>query len=68
MLRVLSPSRPFALGPGRPGLSDLMAIRRQRRALSRLEDAQLRDIGVTAAQARKEARRPPWDVPHHWLR
>ncbi|GHF56554.1 DUF1127 domain-containing protein [Seohaeicola zhoushanensis] len=33
---------------------------RTRRALSSLDDHMLRDIGVTHAQARKEAKRPFW--------
>ena len=41
---------------------------RQRRALARLDDAALRDIGVSRAQARSEVSRPAWDVPAHWLR
>jgi len=40
----------------------------QRRALSRLDDAALQDIGVSRSQAMAEARRRPWDVPAHWLR
>ncbi|WP_267964413.1 DUF1127 domain-containing protein, partial [Rhodovulum sulfidophilum] len=33
-----------------------------------LDDRQLRDIGLTAEQARAEARRSAWDVPQSWLR
>ncbi|MFN3546312.1 MAG: DUF1127 domain-containing protein [Mesorhizobium sp.] len=35
--------------------------RRQRRDLLDLTDDQLRDIGLTRAQARREAARPFWD-------
>ena len=38
----------------------------QRRALARLDDAALADIGKTRAQAQAEAHRPLWDVPQHW--
>ncbi|MDJ0825110.1 MAG: DUF1127 domain-containing protein [Rhodobacter sp.] len=41
---------------------------RQRRALARLDEAALRDIGVSQAEATIEAKRPVWDVPAHWLR
>lgn len=41
---------------------------RQRRQLAGLTDAQLRDIGLTRADARTEAQRPIWDVPSAWLR
>ncbi len=43
-----------------------MALRQQRRALARLDAAQLRDIGRTHDEAQAEARRPVWDVPAHW--
>ena len=41
-------------------------IRRQRKALARLDDAQLADIGLSRAQARAEGARPFWDVPASW--
>lgn len=37
-----------------------------RRALSRLDATQLNDVGVTAAEADREARRAIWDVPANW--
>lgn len=48
--------------PRRPSLLDRLAVQRQRRALARLPDAGLRDIGLTRAAALREARRPFWDV------
>jgi uncharacterized protein YjiS (DUF1127 family) len=39
---------------------------RSRRALAALTPAQLEDVGVTPREARNEARRPVWDVPHNW--
>lgn len=44
------------------GLSTLFSVYRQRRALARLDDAALRDIGKTRKEAQKEANRPFWDV------
>lgn len=38
----------------------------QRRALERLDDAALNDIGVTREEATAESRRWAWDVPDHW--
>jgi uncharacterized protein YjiS (DUF1127 family) len=35
---------------------------RQRRALAELDDRLLRDIGVTSAQARREAAKPFWSA------
>ena len=52
----------------RTSLLDLLALGRQRRKLSRLDDAALRDMGLTRKEAREEAKRPVWDVPHHWIR
>ncbi|MBL3570731.1 DUF1127 domain-containing protein [Rhodovulum sp. BSW8] len=45
-----------------------LSAARQRRQLVELDDRQLRDIGLTAEEARAEARRPAWDVPQSWLR
>ena len=44
------------------------AIAHQRRALIALDDALLRDIGLTRSEALREARRPFWDAPQHWRR
>ncbi|TCP41753.1 DUF1127 domain-containing protein [Rhodovulum marinum] len=41
---------------------------RQRRRLAELDEALLRDIGLTRDEAVAEARRPVWDVPQSWLR
>jgi uncharacterized protein YjiS (DUF1127 family) len=42
------------------------AIYRQRQALARLDEAALRDIGLTRAEAMAEASRPIWDAPDNW--
>ncbi|MEQ8898123.1 MAG: hypothetical protein RID23_13630 [Roseovarius sp.] len=52
----------------RASLLDLLALVRQRRKLAELDDAALRDMGLTRREALDEARRPAWDVPHHWIR
>lgn len=49
-------------------LARMFAVARQRRALADLDDHLLRDIGVSPEEARKEAARPMWDAPDHWLR
>jgi uncharacterized protein YjiS (DUF1127 family) len=43
-----------------------MSLRKQRRALARLTMSQLNDIGITRAQAIREASRASWDAPHYW--
>jgi len=49
-------------------LSLAHAAWRQRRALARLDNAALNDIGISRAEAQNESARPVWDVPSHWLR
>lgn len=44
----------------------LIAVRRQRRRLKSLDDAALRDIGISRADAAAEAARPLWDAPENW--
>lgn len=41
-------------------------VRQSRRALLRLDEHLLHDIGLTRHEAETEAFRPPWDVPPHW--
>ena len=43
-------------------------LRRQRLALKRLSDDQLKDIGITRDQANSEAARGVWDAPSTWQR
>ena len=50
----------------RPRIADLFALARQRRALARLDDAALEDIGLSRSDAETEAQRPFWDAPAHW--
>ncbi|MDE4173538.1 DUF1127 domain-containing protein [Phaeobacter sp. PT47_59] len=49
-------------------LATAFALIRQRRALAKLDDAALLDIGVSRAAAQSEAKRPFWDAPASWLR
>lgn len=53
-------------GAARPSLRSLLALWRSRRALARLDTRALDDIGLSVQDARLEAARPVWDVPHHW--
>ena len=44
----------------------MAALARQRRRLVELDEAALRDLGISRADALAEARRRPWDAPKHW--
>jgi uncharacterized protein YjiS (DUF1127 family) len=45
-----------------------LVARVQRRSLATLDDAMLRDVGITRDQALSESKRRVWDVPDGWLR
>ncbi|MEM8579333.1 MAG: DUF1127 domain-containing protein [Pseudomonadota bacterium] len=60
-VRTARPSRKVSLWR-------LLALWRSRRGLAQLDEAALRDIGISAADAQAEAQRPVWDVPAHWRR
>ena len=48
------------------GLARLFNVRRQRQALRKLDNAALKDIGLTRAQADAESGRSFWDAPTSW--
>ena len=56
----------------RPSLADtalhLIAVARSRRALSKLSDEALTDVGLTREEAHEEASRSIWDAPSRWRR
>ncbi len=55
------PCRPVPVR--RFSLIDMLTLYRQRRALARLDDAALDDIGLSRDEALRESRRPFWDLP-----
>lgn len=60
-LRSTTPLRPiFGMKP-----LAMLSLARQRAALAAMDDAQLRDLGLTRDEALAEARRPIWDLPKH---
>jgi len=48
--------------PSRLSLRRMIEVARQRRALARLDDAALADLGLSRRAARTEAARPVWDL------
>ena len=44
-------------------LGQWIRVSRERRSLGRLNEQQLRDIGIDAATAASEASRPFWELP-----
>lgn len=67
-MELLSRTHPTArlLPSRRADLSTLVSLYRQRRALGKLDDAALNDIGISRSEAQAEAKRAPWDVPTNW--
>ena len=45
----------------------VITLHRSRNRLGTLQPHMLDDIGLTAAQAESEAKRPVWDAPSGWL-
>jgi uncharacterized protein YjiS (DUF1127 family) len=65
-MQTLLSATPVTRGLGHlrpPPLARWWRVRRERQKLLELSDHLLRDIGLTEAEARREAARPFWDVP-----
>jgi uncharacterized protein YjiS (DUF1127 family) len=58
--------QPSATGTLAHRVSAAFGVWRQRRILAELPDHLRKDVGLTEADALREARRPLWDVPNHW--
>ncbi|MQQ07712.1 DUF1127 domain-containing protein [Epibacterium sp. SM1979] len=57
--RIMRPARRSVFAV----LAELAALRRQRKALARLSDVELADIGISRREADIEAARPFWYLP-----
>lgn len=69
MMTMSRPKSEYAPKPKRglwARISNMFAVRRQRRMLLELEDHILNDIGVTRRDAAFEAEKPIWDAPAYW--
>jgi uncharacterized protein YjiS (DUF1127 family) len=54
--------------PGTLALRTRLALWRSRRDLAKLDAEALKDVGISAAAARREASLTVWDVPAGWTR
>ncbi len=52
--------------PARFSILRALALIQQRQALRSMPDDRLSDLGLSRAQAEREASRPVWDAPEHW--
>jgi len=52
--------------PARLSFWTSLSLMRSRRAVQHLSDSQLRDVGLTRAEAQTEGARPFWDAPASW--
>ena len=62
-LHIHAPARPRPLPRLQFALRDMLAVWKQRAALRHLDDAALKDIGLSRREAEHEANRPFWDLP-----
>ncbi|MFK7763085.1 MAG: DUF1127 domain-containing protein [Roseobacter sp.] len=60
--------RPLSLRGVALRITKRLSVWRTRRALARLDAHLLKDVGISAAQARHEADLTVWDVPETWNR
>lgn len=67
MIKSLAPLRHPRI-PRRFKFLRVGALLRSRRVLAELDDAALKDVGLTRTEAEAEARRAVWDAPDHWYR
>lgn len=68
-MTLITSSRPAASRPAFSFLTALghhLSVWRQRQALKTLDDARLKDLGLSRAEADAEARRAIWDAPETW--
>ncbi len=68
--RILSRPAVLSLTAGSAGVFEpfrlALAAWRQRRSLAALDAHRLEDLGISPADALREAGRPIWDVPANW--
>ena len=57
-----SHAAPHRTRHARLSISQMFSVRRQRRKLAQLDDAALRDMGLSRREVLAEARRLPWDI------
>lgn len=50
------------------GIFAYLELYKQRRALARMDDSQLKDLGLSRNEAMEEAKRSIWDAPANWKR
>lgn len=62
-LHIHAPARPRTLPRVQIAVRDMLAVWKQRNALRNLDDAALKDIGLSRREAEREASRPFWDLP-----
>ncbi len=47
-------------------IKNAIAVKKQRNSLYQMSDRMLDDLGITRAEADREARRSIWDAPGYW--
>lgn len=66
-LSTVRHAAPVCVAPRQTRLSLrlMLTVWAERRALVRMDENRLADLGLTPSQAAREAARPFWDLPNH---
>lgn len=63
-----APQFQFSISKFLRNVFNRLQMQQSRHRLGQLDTKALRDIGLSPAEANREAQKPIWDAPDHWLK